>query len=31
MQLAEEGSEDAINSDHDFDTKVCLSWKIGIN
>ena len=32
MQLAEQGSEDDINSDHDFDTmtKVCLSWKLGI-
>lgn len=32
MQLVEQGSEDVINSDHDFDTnlKVCLSWKIGI-
>lgn len=33
MQLVEQGSEDGsvINSDHDFDTKVRLSWKIGIN
>jgi hypothetical protein len=26
MQLAEQGSEDAIDSDHDFDTRVCLSF-----
>ena len=31
MQLAEQGFEDAINSDHDFDTKVCPSWIIRIN